>query len=163
MTDDESDPGLVVCSDYVCPFCYLGKASLESYLEGATDPPAVEYHQFDLRGYQRGPDGEIDPDVDTGKDEEYFERARRNVERLADEYDVEMDVDLDRERDSWNAQQFSLFVQRKHPDRFPDLNDRLFEAASNAGITGVPTFEYGEHVARGAVPPAQLRRLVEGY
>ena len=37
-----------------------------------------------------------------------------------------------------------------------------FQAAQERGVTGVPTFVYGEHVARGAVPPAHLRRLVEG-
>ena len=42
-----------------------------------------------------------------------------------------------------------------------ELEDR-FRAAQRRGITGVPTFVYGDHVARGAVPPAQLERLVEG-
>jgi predicted DsbA family dithiol-disulfide isomerase len=37
-----------------------------------------------------------------------------------------------------------------------------FEAAHRDGVTGVPTFVYGEYAARGAVPPAHLRRLVEG-
>ncbi|MDY6780646.1 MAG: DsbA family protein, partial [Halobacteria archaeon] len=38
----------------------------------------------------------------------------------------------------------------------------MFEEARREGVTGVPTFVYGEHVSRGAVPPEQLRRLVEG-
>ncbi|QSX01071.1 DsbA family oxidoreductase [Haloterrigena alkaliphila] len=42
-----------------------------------------------------------------------------------------------------------------------ELEDR-FQAAQRRGITGVPTFIYDEHVARGAVPPAQLERLVDG-
>ena len=42
-----------------------------------------------------------------------------------------------------------------------ELEDR-FQAAQRRGITGVPTFIYEDHVARGAVPPAQLERLVEG-
>ncbi|WP_121743712.1 DsbA family oxidoreductase [Natronorubrum halophilum] len=37
-----------------------------------------------------------------------------------------------------------------------------FAAAQQRGITGVPTFIYEDHVARGAVPPAQLERLLEG-
>lgn len=37
-----------------------------------------------------------------------------------------------------------------------------FREAQKRGITGVPTFVYGDHAARGAVPPAHLRRLVEG-
>ena len=34
--------------------------------------------------------------------------------------------------------------------------------AQQQGITGVPTFGYDGHAARGAVPPEQLQRLVEG-
>ena len=34
--------------------------------------------------------------------------------------------------------------------------------ATQQGISGVPTFGYDDHAARGAVPPEQLRRLVEG-
>lgn len=44
-----------------------------------------------------------------------------------------------------------------------DLRDRvtdLFTAARERGVTGVPTFAYDGHAARGAVPPEQLERLV---
>ncbi|MEF8813263.1 MAG: DsbA family protein [Halovenus sp.] len=40
--------------------------------------------------------------------------------------------------------------------------DSAFEDAQKRRITGVPTFVADEHAARGAVPPEQLRRLVEG-
>ncbi|ADJ15968.1 DsbA family oxidoreductase [Halalkalicoccus jeotgali] len=46
-----------------------------------------------------------------------------------------------------------------------DLRARLaerFTAAREQGVTGVPTFAYGGYAARGAVPPEQLERLVEG-
>jgi len=46
-----------------------------------------------------------------------------------------------------------------------DLRERvtdLFEAATQRGMTGVPTFAFDGHAARGAVPPEQLERLVEG-
>ncbi|MDL5361693.1 DsbA family protein [Halalkalicoccus sp. NIPERK01] len=45
------------------------------------------------------------------------------------------------------------------------LRERLaeeFSAARERGVTGVPTFVYDGYAARGAVPPAQLERLVEG-
>lgn len=38
--------------------------------------------------------------------------------------------------------------------------EMAFERARRAGISGVPTFIHGEHVARGAVPPEQLERLL---
>ncbi|HMB49073.1 MAG TPA: DsbA family protein, partial [Natronoarchaeum rubrum] len=37
-----------------------------------------------------------------------------------------------------------------------------FSVAQQQGVTGVPTFAYEGYAARGAVPPEQLRRLVEG-
>ncbi|MFB6123309.1 MAG: DsbA family protein, partial [Haloferacaceae archaeon] len=46
-----------------------------------------------------------------------------------------------------------------------DLRDRVFAQFRDArerGVTGVPTFAYDGHAARGAVPPDQLARLVEG-
>jgi predicted DsbA family dithiol-disulfide isomerase len=46
-----------------------------------------------------------------------------------------------------------------------DLRDRLrerFAEAQRRGVTGVPTFVHDGYAARGAVPPEQLRRLVEG-
>lgn len=205
------DEPLAVYSDFVCPFCYLGRASLRQYLEATDDPPTVRWELFDLRGYKRRPDGTIDEDVDDGKDEAYFEQARENVLRLKERYDVEMcDLDTIGDVDSWNAQQAALFVRedrgeapfhRFHgavfdamwretrdigdPEVLADVaesvdvdgdavraatdaerwDERLrerFADAKRAGITGIPTFVYGDHVARGAVPPEQLRRLVEG-
>ncbi|ELY84313.1 DsbA family oxidoreductase [Natrinema altunense] len=42
-----------------------------------------------------------------------------------------------------------------------ELED-LFTEAQQKGVTGVPTFLSDGHVARGAVPPEHLERLVEG-
>jgi predicted DsbA family dithiol-disulfide isomerase len=209
MSDTETVPTVRVYADYVCPFCYLGYASLEAYREDREEPLNVEWHPFDLRSRKRRPDGTIDHDADDGKDEAYYEEARRNVRRLADEYDVEMAGELRTDVDSYDAQRVALRASEKHPDAFgafhrgvfdalwedgrdvgdeavladvaetaglPDgfvegtLDDdegasalkAAFEAARERGITGVPTFVHGEYAARGAVPPAQLRRLVEG-
>ncbi len=200
---------LVVYADYVCPFCHIGKASLDRYLEARETPLGVEWRPFDLRGGKRGPDGTIDHSVDDGKDDAYFAEARRNVERLADRYDLEMAQPLAREVDSWNAHAVALAVRESDPASFEafhaaiydalwregrdigdpevlselaarcdvdpdtvdaalsdeDLDarlDRAFAAARDRGVTGVPTFVSDEHAAAGAIPPEQLRRLVEG-
>ena len=210
MSQQRTDDALVVYSDYVCPFCYLGKAAMERYLEDAEDPPEVEWRFYDLRGYKRGPDGSIDHDVDDGKDDDYFAQARENVERLKDEYDVEMSLDFSLEVDSWDAQQAALYVRQTYgeetflefhealfealwqdgrdigdPDVLADVAERVgldgeeirdatedetleaelrerFETAQRAGVSGIPTFAYEGHAARGAIPPAQFERLVEG-
>ena len=204
-----SDDTLAVYSDFVCPFCYLGRAALREYLADADDPPTVEWRLFDLRGYKRDPDGGF-RDVDDGKDEAYFAEARENVARLREQYGVEMQsFDDVPEVDSWDAQQAALYVRQAYPESFdafyhatmdaywrdgrdiadPDVlaavaedvgvsdvevrdavaDERLaaelddhFERAQRRGISGIPTFVYGDHAARGAVPPAHLERLVGG-
>lgn len=43
-----------------------------------------------------------------------------------------------------------------------DAVQSLFDEAHQHGITGVPTFVADGYAARGAVPPEQLRRLIDG-
>ena len=215
-TDAADRPGpdapetITVYSDYVCPFCYLGRQSLARYQETREEPLAIDWHPFDLRAGKRGPDGEIDHDADDGKDEEYYEQARENVRRLQEKYDAEMAQELRTDVDSLPAQIVSVHVRETAPESWlaldgeifaalwregRDIGDRdvlvdvvkkvdgldpalvdealdddalrdrvtvLFTAARERGVTGVPTFAYDGHAARGAVPPEQLERLVEG-
>ncbi|PSP98697.1 disulfide bond formation protein DsbA [Halobacteriales archaeon QS_4_70_19] len=205
MTD-----AITVYSDYVCPFCYLGRESLDRYLADREEPLEIDWHPFDLRANKRRPDGSIDHAVDDGKNDEYFEQARRNVRRLQERYDVEMTLEIAMEVDSLPAQVVSARVQRTEPyetwlafdealldalwQAGRDIGDEAvlvdiatevgldaavvhdslaaeesrealheqFAEAREAGVTGVPTFVHDGHAARGAVPPEQLQRLVEG-
>jgi predicted DsbA family dithiol-disulfide isomerase len=208
----ESEERITVYSDYVCPFCYLGRQSLEAYQETRDRELDIDWRPFDLRSQKRGPDGEIDHSVDDGKDEAYYDQVRQNVDRLREQYDAEEMLDLDdlpEELDSFDAQVASLYVKREHPDQWLEFDEAIFEAlwvegrdvgdvdvlaeiadetgldgeeirtavadeelrdelrvefteAQGDGVTGVPTFVYEGHGARGAVPPEQLERLVEG-
>lgn len=201
---------ITVYSDYVCPFCYLGRESLDRYQDTREQPVRIDWQPFDLQSHKRGPDGVIDHSVEDGKDDEYFEQAREGVRRLQEQYGVEMELELASDVDSLNAQVAAFHVERAadyetwlafdeaifaalwqdgrdigDPDVLVDLaadvgidgdeiraaldDDALrgtvrdrFEAAQREGVTGVPTFAYDGHAARGAVPPEQLRRLVEG-
>jgi predicted DsbA family dithiol-disulfide isomerase len=201
---------LVVYSDYVCPFCYLGRASLDRYQDGREDPLEIDWRPFDLRSQQRKPDGSIDHSVDNGKDDEYYEQAKQGVRRLREKYDVEMAQEIATDVDSLPAQVVSYHVKSTHDyetwlafdeavfaalwqagrdigdeDVLVDIatevgidaetvrsaldDDGLraelreqFGAAQQQGITGVPTFAYDGYAARGAVPPEQLERLVDG-
>jgi predicted DsbA family dithiol-disulfide isomerase len=208
----ESEERITVYSDYVCPFCYLGRQSLEAYQETRDRELDIDWRPFDLRSQKRGPDGEIDHSVDDGKDEAYYDQVRQNVDRLREQYDAEEMLaldDLPEELDSFDAQVASLYVKREHPDQWLEFDEAIFEAlwvegrdvgdvdvlaeiadetgldgeeirtavadeelrdelrvefteAQGDGVTGVPTFVYEGHGARGAVPPEQLERLVEG-
>jgi len=210
MSDTQARERITVYSDYVCPFCYLGRQSLDRYQAERAEPLAIDWQPFDLRAGKRDADGEIDSTVDDGKDEDYYTQARENVRRLSEEYDVELAQEIATDVDSRPAQVVSYRLKQTEDyetwlafdravfealwadgrdigetdvlvdcaeaagcdpsvvraaldddDLFTQV-DEQFAAAQQRGITGVPTFAYDGHAARGAVPPAQLRRLVEG-
>ena len=208
--DDSTAASITVYADYVCPFCYLGRASLSQYQATRDEPLSVDWHPFDLRADKRNPDGTIDYAADDGKAEAYYAQARQNVRRLQDQYDVDMVQALATDVDSLPAQLVSVSVTESTPQAWPalddaifaalwedgrdigdqavltdivssidgldasvvetaladpDLRDRvttMFQTAKQHGVTGVPTFVFDGHAARGAVPPEQLQRLVEG-
>lgn len=210
MSETQTGERITVYADYVCPFCYLGRRSLSRYQDGREEELEIDWHPFDLRAQKRGPDGEIDHGVDDGKDEEYYAQARENVERLREEYDAEMALDVATDIDSLDAQVASYYVKENYPyERWLDFDvavyealwqenrdigdldviadlaedagldpdeirdavgdgetrravEELFDDARQQGVTGVPTFAYEGYAARGAVPPEQLERLVEG-
>lgn len=119
---------LVVYSDYVCPFCYLGRVSLRRYEESREDQLDLEWRPFDLRSGKRRPDGSIDTDVDDGKDDEYYNQARENVRRLQERYDVDMAQEIRRDVDSWSTQQASLYVRETHPETWRIFDEALLAA-----------------------------------
>ncbi|RDZ63439.1 disulfide bond formation protein DsbA [Haloferax sp. Atlit-12N] len=206
----DADQAITVYSDYVCPFCYLGRQSLSQYQETRDEELDIDWHPFDLRSQKRRPDGSIDFSVDDGKDEDYYEQAKQGVRRLQERYDVEMTLDLGTDVDSLPAQIVSYYLTG-HADyeTWLAFDEAVFEAlwqdgrdigdeavlvelaesvgvdgeevasaldddtlrtevrerfreAQQHGVTGVPTFAYEGYAARGAVPPEQLERLVEG-
>jgi len=127
--DDDRGASITVYSDYVCPFCYLGRESLARYQDERDDSLEIDWHPFDLRAGQRGPDGEIVPDADDGKDDDYYEQARENVERLAERYDVEMALDLATDIDSRPAQVVSFHLKESEPyDRWLAFDVAIFDA-----------------------------------
>ena len=201
---------ITVYSDYVCPFCYLGRHSLQQYQQTREEKLAIDWHPFDRRSQKRNPDGSIDHSVDDGKDDDYYAQAKENVRRLQEKYDVEMDLDIATDIDSLPAQVASYYVKQHYDqETWLDFDVAIFEAlwkegrdigdedllvelaedagvdgdeirsalddetlreevreqfteAQRHGVTGVPTFAYEGYAARGAVPPEQLERLVEG-
>jgi predicted DsbA family dithiol-disulfide isomerase len=130
MSSTEDADAITVYSDYVCPFCYLGRESLDTYLEDRTDRPAIDWHPFDLRSRKRRPDGANDHAVDDGKDEAYFDRVSENVDRLREEYGAAEMLGIDEvpEVDSLDAQVASAHVEREHPDDWLAFDEALFDA-----------------------------------
>jgi predicted DsbA family dithiol-disulfide isomerase len=207
---DTATERITVYSDYVCPFCYLGRESLSRYQDTRESELEIDWHPFDLRSQKRNPDGSIDHSVDDGKGDDYFEQAKQNVRRLQEQYDVEMHQEIATDVDSLPAQVASYYVKGEYPyETWLDFDTAIFEAlwqdgedigdedllvelargvgvdgdeiraaladerlraelreqfdaAHQAGVTGVPTFAYDGYAARGAVPPEHLERLVDG-
>jgi predicted DsbA family dithiol-disulfide isomerase len=171
MGSKPGDPDrVIVYSDYVCPFCHLGREALKDALEDVDEAPPVEWRPFDLRGIQRREDGTLDESVDTGKDEAYFERVRQNLERLQERFGVEM-VDLEdvEDVDSWNALRASVHVREEAPVRWEAFHDGLFRALwGEARDVGDPDVIRdvaeaagldGEAVAEAATDPATEEAL----
>jgi predicted DsbA family dithiol-disulfide isomerase len=126
---DEQD-SITVYSDYVCPFCYLGRRSLSEYQDTRAQPLDIAWHPFDLRRQKRGPDGEIDHSVDDGKDEAYFEEVKENVAQLKEKYGAEAMLGIDEtpDVDSFNAQVAASYVDVEHPDAWLAFDEAVFEA-----------------------------------
>ncbi|MFP9190679.1 DsbA family oxidoreductase [Natronosalvus vescus] len=128
MTTDAPRKPITIYADYVCPFCYLGRQSLEQYRRSRDAPLPIEWHPFDLRRGKRDSEGAIDRDVDDGKDDEYFEQAKANVRRLQERYEVEMAQELAIEVDSYDAQLASLFVAETDPERWEAFDEGVYDA-----------------------------------
>jgi predicted DsbA family dithiol-disulfide isomerase len=125
---------ITVYSDYVCPFCYLGRESLRQYQETRDEDLEIDWHPFDLRSQKRNPDGSIDHSVDDGKDDEYFEQAKQNVRRLQEQYDVEMDLEIATDIDSLPAQTASYYVKEHYPyETWLEFDVSVFEALWTEG------------------------------
>lgn len=119
---------ITVYSDYVCPFCYLGRKSLSRYQDTRDEELAIDWHPFDLRSQKRNPDGSIDHSVDDGKSDDYYEQAKENVRRLQEQYDVEMTLEIATDVDSLPAQIASYYVKERHPyETWLDFDTSIFE------------------------------------
>jgi 2-hydroxychromene-2-carboxylate isomerase len=138
---DRSDDAIAVYSDYVCPFCYLGRASLSASQGTREDDLRVDWHPFDLRSQQRRPDGSIGDSVDDGKDGDYYEQARENVRRLAQENGVEIDPELAPDVDSLPTQVVSYSLREHHDyETWLAFDEAVFEALWREGRdVGEPT------------------------
>jgi len=134
MSQTDTDERLTVYSDYVCPFCYLGRESLKRYQDTRDEQLEIDWRPFDLRSGKRNPDGSIDHSVDDGKDEEYYEQAKEGVRKLQEKYDVAMELDLASDVDSLPAQIVSYHVKQSDDyETWLDFDVAVFEALWQEG------------------------------
>ena len=125
---------ITVYSDYVCPFCYLGRESLSRYQADRDDELEIDWQPFDLRHGKRNPDGTIDHSVDDGKDDDYYEQAKASVRNLQEQYDVDMELDLATDIDSFTAQIASYYVAEAYPyETWLEFDEAIFAALWQEG------------------------------
>ncbi|WP_318567156.1 DsbA family oxidoreductase [Salinigranum marinum] len=133
MNETDSER-ITVYSDYVCPFCYLGRESLGRYQDTRESDLEIDWHPFDLRSGKRNPDGSLDHSVDDGKGDDYYEQAKQNVRRLQAQYDVEMTLEIATDVDSLPAQIASYYVKEQYPyETWLDFDTSIFEALWQEG------------------------------
>ncbi|MFB6139655.1 MAG: DsbA family protein [Halosimplex sp.] len=162
MSDAESAERIGIYSDYVCPFCYLGRESLSQYQAEREEDLEIDWHPFDLRADKRRPDGTVDHSVDDGKDDEYYERARENVERLREEYGVEMNIDLSRDVDSLPAQVASFYVKETAPyDRWLAFDEAVLDALWVEGRDIGDPDVLADLAEDAGLDPAEVRRAID--
>lgn len=113
--------------DYVCPFCYLGRKSLEQYQETREESLRIDWHPFDLQASRRGPDGKLQGS--SGMGDEHFEKVKENVRDLQEEYGAEMNTYDAREIDSLNAQIASFYIKKNHQyEKWLEFDRSIFDA-----------------------------------
>jgi len=83
MSDTDA---ITVYSDYVCPFCYLGRQSLAEYQESREDRLDVDWRPFDLRAGKRGPDGGSTTTPTTGRTRRTSSRPDRTSSVSKEQY-----------------------------------------------------------------------------
>jgi len=160
--DGATRESITVFSDYVCPFCYLGRESLRQYQRERDRPLEIDWHPFDLRAGKRDEDGEIDPSVDDGKDEDYYEQARENVRRLQEQFGVEMAAELRTDVDSLPAQLASYHVRTTRPyEEWLAFDEALFEAMWQDGRDLGDPGVLADVAADVGLDPAEIRDAVE--
>jgi len=153
---------ITVYSDYVCPFCYLGRESLSRYQESRDEDLEINWQPFDLRSGKRHPDGSIDQSVDDGKDDDYYAQAKQSVRRLQEKYDVDMELDLATDVDSFNAQIAAYYVAEHYSyETWLEFDVAIFEALWEAA-RDIGDVEVLAELAEGVgVAPEEIRSALD--
>jgi len=201
MNEQATNPSLavVVYSDYICPFCYIGFLRLEKLR--AEYPLDVDWRFLEIHP-DNPPEGR--PLSELGYPPRHWEMLMANLERMAGEEGVIL-PERTFTTNSRLALKLAQAVREQQPAGFDALNRALYEAyflerrnigdrdvlntvaescgvapgtvesawrderyeavlgenhrsAARLGITGTPTYVFGQQVYSGAIPLDMLRR-----
>ncbi|KGX91397.1 hypothetical protein N781_04345 [Pontibacillus halophilus JSM 076056 = DSM 19796] len=192
----EENHKLVIYSDFICPFCYIGKVNAERIQE-QNPGMEIEWREFELH-----PEGQ--PDASGA----YMAQALENVKMLAKEYNIDMKPEVLTEVTSDSRKALVGFEYAKEQGKPEEYREQVFHAywvegkdiseddvlreiaetvglspdgllaaiqndtyntelrksirgAYDAGITGVPTYVYGDYKTVGAQPVSTLQRMID--
>ncbi|MFC0522819.1 DsbA family protein [Pontibacillus salicampi] len=191
-----SENKLIIYSDFICPFCYIGKVNAER-LQEQNPGMEIEWREFELH-----PEGQPDPN------NAYMKQAYENVKMLAEKYDIDMKPEVLTDVTSESRKALLGFEYADEQGKGSDYREEVFKAywleardindeevlqdiartvgldtnefsqalrndkyfnklkssirdAHQSGITGVPTYVYGDYKTVGAQPVEQLQRMVD--
>ena len=113
-------PKVTVFSDYICPFCFIGKAGIDRLQQ-----------EFDIDVEWKG--FEIHPETpkkgitleDMGMDRGYLDILMKNVEKLAKDVDLELKSPL---RLSNSKMALEIAEYAKNKGKFEDYHDEVFKS-----------------------------------
>ncbi len=83
VKEASSSPKIIVFSDYICPFCFIGKSRIDKLRKEF--PVAVEWRNMEIH-----PETALEGIPRTKIDQRFYNRLWLNVERLAQESGVEL-------------------------------------------------------------------------
>lgn len=118
---------VAIFSDYVCPFCYVGK-KLVDRMEEELKTIGVDLI-IDWRPYILRPP-ELNIPLPT---QEYLDASWGNVTRIAEDYGVDIKKPPKRSNSSL-ALQAALFVKTSNPTLFKQLHSKIFDAYFQQGL-----------------------------
>lgn len=187
---------LIIYSDFICHFCYIGKINAERI--------QVQYPEIELewREFELHPEGQPDPN------QTYMKQAYENVKMLAEKFDINMKPEVLTDVTSDSRKALLGFEYANEQGKGSAYHEEVFKAywvegrdiskddilvaiaediglpekefteaiysetylaklkssireAHQAGITGVPTYVYGDYQTVGAQPVSQLQRMID--
>lgn len=140
---------LVVYSDFICPFCYIGKVNTERLLEKNPDLK-IEWRQFELH-----PEGQPDPKSP------YMQEAQTSLNRLAKKYNIDMKTEVLTTVTSESRKAMMGMEFAKEHGKLNDYHDAVFKAYWVKGLD-IGDIDVLVHVASSiGLDSTSFRRSIE--
>lgn len=124
-----------IYSDFVCPFCYIGKARLEKALSQSKINAQIELKSFELNLNRKPYSGEKITEVIAQKygiSEQESAKINENINQNAADVGIKINFDDMKYTNTLNAHRLAKFAASKGKEL--ELSDELFKAYFTLGV-----------------------------